>query len=235
MAKRLKPILCLALLLVAFAGPVAAQDEGATAQHLLFDATYLVPLGAPSRLLYGYSQKSSDPALYGQAFEDQVALRLSASAEGAGEKDVLLDLFTGERQRTVGPLTRVSGNPIIMMFLERDVLQMSRHLGGQAVYYRNIIRLAFRENAKMEPATLTWQGKDVAGTKIVIQPFKDSAQGERMQIFRSKAYMFIVSDAVPGGIYEIHSTLADMRPEVTAPASEIRLTLKDIAYVQPNN
>jgi hypothetical protein len=228
----------IALLLAGTAPGVSAatDDTAPSAQSLLFDAEYLVPLGAPSRLLYGYSSKTADPALFGQDFDDEVTLRLTATAEGGGQKDVLVDMFTGERQRVLGPLTRVGGNPIIMMFLERDVSQMNLHIGGAAVYFRNVIRMAFRDKARLEPASFTWDGRAVTGTKITIQPFLADPNGQRMQLFRTKTYAFIVSDAVPGGIYQMHSTMADERADAAAaPAIDITLTLKGIAYDQPKN
>jgi len=214
----------------------AATDETApSAQSLLFDANYLQPLAAPSRLVYNYSIKTADPKLFGKDFEDEVAMRLSPSAEGGGEKDVFVDMFTGDRQRVLGPLTRVSGNPIIMMFLERDVSQMNMHVGGQPVYFRNVIRLALREGAKLEPATVEWEGKQVSATKITIRPFLNDNNGERMQLFRSKTYEFIVSDAVPGGIYQLHSTMAAEAAQSATPAIDTKLTLRGIAYDQPKN
>ena len=217
----------------------AATDEAPSAQTLLFDASYLLPLKAPSRLVYSYSNKTADPALFGRSFDDEVALKLSASAEGKGEKDVTLDMFTGDRQRVVGPLVNVSGNPIIMMFLESDVSQMKMHIGGQPVYYRNIIRLALRDKAKLEPAKFSWDGHEVEGTKVTIHPFADDPNGERLQLFRTKTYEFIVSDAVPGGIYQIHSSMTPDLPEAasqpTPPAIDVTMTLKEIAYDQPKN
>ena len=225
-----------AVLIGGAAGLSAATDETApSAQGLLFDATYLVPLAAPSRLLYSYTTKTADQQRFGKDFDDEVALRLSPSAEGGGEKDVFVDMFTGDRQRVLGPLTRVSGNPIIMMFLERDVSQMNMHVGGQPVYFRNVIRLAFREGAKLEPATIDWDGKQVSATRITIRPFVNDNNGERMQLFRSKTYEFIVSDAVPGGIYQLHSTIGDGGAESASPAIDTKLTLKGIAYDQPKN
>ena len=214
----------------------AATDQDApSAQGLLFDANYLLPLAAPSRIVYAYSHKSSDPERFGKGFDDEVALRLSASPDGAGHKDVLVNMFTGARERVLGPLTRVTGNPIVMAFLERDVSEMNMHVGGQSVYFRNVIRLAFREHAKLEPATFSWDGKPVNGTKIVIQPFLGDPNGERMQLFRTKTYEFIVSDAVPGGIYEMHAVVGDDRPDSKAPALDTTLTLKGITDDRPKN
>jgi hypothetical protein len=216
------------------AGSLAAEGENErTAQFLLFDANYLLPLAAPSRLVYSFTQKTAEPERYGQGFDDEVAMRLAASGAGGGQKDVFVDMFTGDRQRVLGPLTQVSGNPIIMMFLERDVTQMNRHVGGQPVYFRNVIRLAFREKAKLEPSTFSWNGKDITGTKITIQPFQDDPNGARMAAFRSKTYEFIVSDAVPGGIYEMHATMRGDSPDAPAtPVMDSKLTLKGLAHDQ---
>ena len=238
MTRTLKAVLLGLLLTSAVsAGLAAATDSAApSAQSLLFDANYLVPLNAPSRLVYDYSAKTADPALFGKSFDDEVAMRLLPSAQGGGEKEVTFDMFTGNHQHTIGPLTRVTGNPIIMMFLEKDVSEMNMHIGGQPVYFRNVIRMAFREKAKLEPATITWEGKPVPATKITIQPFLGDPNGERMQLFKSKTYEFVVSDAVPGGIYQIHSTIGDERPDSSgAPAIDIKMTLKGISYDQPQN
>jgi hypothetical protein len=213
----------------------AATDETApSAQGLLFDANYLQPLAAPSRLVYSYSAKTADPERFGKSFDDEVALRLSVSATGDGEKDVFVDMFTGGRQRVLGPLTRVTGNPVIMAFLESDVSQMNMHVGGQPTYYRNVIRLAFRDKARLEPARFAWNGRQVSGTKITIQPFIADPHTEQLQMFRSKTYEFLVSNAVPGGIYQMHSSMADDRVDAPPPI-DVKLTLKGIDYDHPQN
>lgn len=219
------------------AGLLAAKDESEqTAQFLLFDSSYLLPLAAPSRLIYSFTEKTAEPERYGQGFDDEMAMRLAPSEAGDGRKDVSVDMFTGDRHRVVGPITQVSGNPIIMMFLERDITHMSRHVGGQLVYFRNVIRLAFREKAKLEPATFSWNGKEITGTKITIQPFQDDPNAARLAAFRSKTYAFIVSEAVPGGIYEMHATIRGGSPDAPAtPVMDSKLTLKGIAYDQTKN
>lgn len=212
-----------------------AQDKQPSAQSLLFDANYLLPLKAPSRLVYDYEFRTADPQNYGAGFQDQVALRLTPASADRGEKDVTVEMFSGDRQRVVGPLTQVAGNPIIMAFLERDVVQMSRQSGGPAVFYRNVIRLAFREKAVLEPATVSWQGRDVTGTKVTIQPFANEPNALPLQPFGAKTYTFTVSDAVPGGLYELRSTMPGADPGAKEPASDVRLTLRGLDHEHPNN
>lgn len=213
----------------------AATGTEPTAQKLLFDTAYLKPLAVPSRLTYHYSQKSADASLYGPSFEDAASVNVLASAAGDDTRDAKLSLFTGKRQRELGPLPSVSGNPVIMMFLEYEVSQMMRHVGGQPVYFRNVIRAAFRNAAKVEPVEITWKGKTVKAMKVRIQPFLNVPHSERLQLFRTKAYEFIASEAVPGGIYDIRSTVDDPREGRSGPAIDIHLTLKGIGHDKSTN
>jgi hypothetical protein len=226
----------------ATAGPAeaaaSAQAATPTAQALLFDAEYLLSLRAPSRLIYHYTQRTADEELFGPGYEDEIAMRLTASQAasdadgkaGNSKKDVTVTLFSGERAREIGPITRVSGNPILMVFLERDIQQMSRHVGGQPVYFRNVIRAAFRDKARIEPVEITWEGRPAHAMRVTIEPFKDDPNGQRMQLFRTKRYQFTVSDAVPGGIYRIETTIGDERLDPNQPAMDVGMTLTRIDY-----
>ena len=144
-------------------------------------------------------------------------------------------MFTGVPQPLIGPLTRLAGNPLIMVFLERDVVQMSRQAGGQAVFYRNVIRLAFREKAVLEPVKFSWYGGQAEGTKISIQPFANDPNALPLQAFRAKTYAFVISDEVPGGLYELHSTMPSAEPDSKAPSIDLRVTLKGLEHEKPNN
>lgn len=214
------------------AAPGAASEP--TAQELLFDATYLAPVAAPSRIKYHFSYKSIDSTLFGASYDDEASIRLKPTAGAEGYKDVTLDMFSGERQREMGPLPKVNGNPIIMMFLEHDTNLMQKHVGGAMVYYRNIIRAAFRDKATVQPADITWNGKPVKAMRISIQPFKDIPSAEKLQLFRTKIYEFTVSDAVPGGIYDMRSVVPDLEGKQT-PAMDTHLTLTGIDYETPKN
>lgn len=228
---RMLAAVCAALLALALQVPSqAAAADLPTAQKLLFESNHLTTLAAPGRLTYRYSLKTSDTALFGAGFDDDAVILLASAANGIGAKDATLELFTGNRMRRFGPLPNVIGNPIIVLFLEYDVNQMRIHVGGQPVYYRNVVRAAFRESAKVEPVSIVWQGNTASAMKVSIQPFMNIANAERLKLFRAKTYEFTVSDAVPGGIYEIRTVIADDRPGQTAPAIEARLTLSGGGY-----
>ncbi len=235
MIRILTAFLAVSAVMLPGAGLRAAHAGTPSAQTLLFDTAYLKPLAAPSRLTYRYSQKSTDTSLYGPSFDDAASVSVLPSSAGNGAKDARLALFTGQRQRELGPLPNVTGNPVIMMFLEHDVAQMMRHIGGQPVYFRNVIRAAFRDAAKVEPVEITWQGKTVKAMKVTIHPFLNVPHAERLQLFRTKAYEFIASEAVPGGIYDIRSTIDDPREGRSGPAIDVHLTLKGIEHDKTTN
>jgi hypothetical protein len=215
------------------AAPSAASEP--TAQELLFDATYLAPVAAPSRIKYHFSFKSVDSTLFGASYDDDASMQLKPTAGAEGYKDVTLDMFTGERLRELGPLPKINGNPIIMMFLEYDTNLMQKHVGGAMVYYRNIVRAAFRDKATVQAVDITWNGKPVKAMKISIQPFQDIPAAEKLQLFRGKIYEFTVSDAVPGGIYDMRSVVPDLEGKSPAPAMDTHLTLTGIDYETPKN
>jgi hypothetical protein len=89
------------------------------------------------------------------------------------------------------------------MVLDWDLHYMKRFIKGEPTYFRNRVRQAFRDNAKIEDVTFPFRGRDIKGVKLTIVPFEHDANAERMEIFAAKTYEFIVSDEVPGGVYQI--------------------------------
>jgi hypothetical protein len=92
-----------------------------------------------------------------------------------------------------------------MLFLERDVQEMERLTQGKALYFRNRIRNALAGSASLKPTSFDFNGKTVKGTEIRIEPFADDPLNERYPRFAKRAYVFVLSDEIPGGIYKINS------------------------------
>jgi hypothetical protein len=186
----------------------APKAEASTqGQDLLFETPYMSSVQAPSKMVYTFKSATADDAQYGRSFDDQASMKVEANKDNASRRDVFVTLFSGDREREIGLVSAVSGNPMLMVFLERDMSRMKMHVGGQPVYYRNRIRAALREHAKVEPITISYADKTVNGSRISIQPFTDDPLGEQLRLFRSKIYEFTISDAIPGGIYEIRSVI----------------------------
>jgi hypothetical protein len=215
------------------ADDAAAADPAAPSQDLLFERPYMASVQAPSRMVYDFKSATADDSQFGHSFDDQAAMKVEASAADATRRDVFVTLFTGDREREIGGITGVSGNPMLMVFLERDMSRMKMHVGGQPVYFRNRIRAALRERAKVEAVTVSFADKTVEGSRISIQPFLNDPLADRMSLFKSKIYEFTVSDSVPGGVYQIRTVIppvAAAGPGATdaKPLIEERLTFARI-------
>ena len=95
------------------------------------------------------------------------------------------------------------GNPVLMYFLEHDVEDMNLMTGGAATYFRNRIRQAFVDRARLKPVEIERAGAKVPATEITLVPFKDDPNLAAFPGVADKRYRFLISDAVPGSIYEI--------------------------------
>lgn len=189
--------------LVTAAAPKTGQST--TSQALLFDAPYLERLTLPQTLSYRYQRKTENEKVFGSPIDDFIRIKVAKSEKDEGLNNVKLEIFTGDKQRVLGPHSDMKGNPVLMAFLELDLWHMKRRIGGVPIYFRNSIRRAFREAAAVEAVEIDFNGKTVPAHKITIKPFVKDPNAPRLQDYRQKVYEFTVSDLVPGGFYQIRA------------------------------
>jgi DNA repair exonuclease SbcCD nuclease subunit len=183
----------------------AGAEEGASAADLLFDRPYLERVEPGSAIVYDYKLTSTDKERFGEDFTDTIRLRVDVSNKDVKKRTANLDLFSGARERHIGPMPQTSGNPAIMIVLEQDTFDLQRTLGGQPSYFRNKIRRALRDSAQVEKTTVKFGSGDVEARRITIEPFKGDANFSRVPEFADMVYEFVVADAVPGGVYSVSS------------------------------
>lgn len=198
----------------------AGQGDYTAAQLALFDTPHLDNITKPATLAYDFRHRSG-PA---EDFDDEVEMIVTSVRQDGG-KDLEFRYLTGERQRPYGMLEDFHGNPLIMLFLQRDVDEMAARLGGGSGYLRNRIRFAFREGAEVEEATVELAGKALAGTRIVIRPYADDPNGEQVPFFGEKTYEFLLVPDVPGGLYRIRAYIP--APGEDRPLAEDSLTFRE--------
>lgn len=191
--------------------PAAAADDQlpplSPAQIALFESNHLKSISKPVRLDYAFEH-------HGGAgdFDDKVSETIREVHEDGG-KDVAVEFLSGEHQTNFPPVTGFHGNPVLMYFLEHDVMELHQATGGAATYFRNRIRRAFFDGADVHPTEVTVDGKTRAATEIVITPFRNDAQIARFPGVADKSYRFVLCDAVPGTIYQISTSV----PKPAAP------------------
>src|SRR5699024_2400816 len=99
-----------------------AQDSPV---DLLFSRPHLSPLPAGAELVYRLERDPSDQSRLGEPMADDIKLLIRSVAPDGG-RDVDIELFTGARGRTVNGITGLSGNPLLVIFLDRAVADMVR-------------------------------------------------------------------------------------------------------------
>ena len=203
-----------AALTLGVVGPVAAADDQAPAlspaQVALFESDHLKGITKPVRLDYAFEHHGGTGD-----FTDKVSETIREVHEKGG-KDVAVEFLSGERQMNFPPVNGFHGNPVLMYFLEHDVVELHQATGGAATYFRNRIRRAFFDGAEVHPTELTVDGKSRAATEIVITPFRNDAQIARFPGVADKSYRFVLCDAVPGTIYQISTSV----PKPAAPSND---------------
>lgn len=177
----------------------ASQPAAPDAATLLFEDPQLANTKAGQTLTYKYSRKVSDPEL-GASFEDRVVLMIEASANGGDARDVKVDFFTPERHHAAGPFEGVTTNPMLLLFLENHLGDLSGRLKGNPRYFKTAIRTALRDAATVTATDLTVGAQTVKGWRVTVTPFKGDPNAMRMRGLDTLAYTFEVSPDVPGQI-----------------------------------
>ncbi|MDR1967949.1 MAG: hypothetical protein LBQ32_04535 [Burkholderiaceae bacterium] len=196
--------LCLLLACVAPSSQAGSESDRADfspAERLLFMTPYLKTLQPPAQLSYTFQKIGSlEPA-----FADKVTVALSAKADGGGCCDAKGDFLSGAHQQPMPEVPAAEGNPVILYFLEHDVREMKRLTGGAESYFRKRLRMAIYEGAEVRDVSLRYRGHTVQGQEIAFSPFLDDPNRARFEKFVKKNYRFLLSTAVPGGVYGIRT------------------------------
>jgi hypothetical protein len=202
MLNRFIGILCIAAL-AAYAGGACAQDYS-EAERLLFLNDHLQKFTKPAALRYHYSKKGS----LEKAADDTAVVRIT-SAGAKESKVVKVDFLTGERKLTLPETSGATGNPILLNFLERDTREMKRLTGGSTNFFRKRIRLALVDKATVTPTTVSFGGKQLDAKKVSIDPYVNDDMRSKIGKFERKNYSFIISDQIPGEVYEVRTVVMD--------------------------
>jgi hypothetical protein len=192
------PALAAALLL----GPPAAAE---TVAHGVFEAGLLRDVREPAVFRYRYEMQGRSIE---RAYASKVRMEVREVAADGG-KQVYFDMFEGPNRRQFGPVAAAEQNPLVIVFLQRDVTSMGNLTGGAAGYFQQQVREAFNAPAEAEATSIELAGRTLPATRLVIRPFANDPNIARFPKFKDKAYEFVVAEGVPGGIYRIAARTPD--------------------------
>ena len=192
-------------------GAARAANDFSAAEQAIFIENHLGKLKPPLTLQYRYRKTGT---LEG-AFDDKVDVMLKARDDGSCCA-ASAQFLTGPRAMRQPEMDGVEGNPVVLYFLERDIHEMQRLTKGKANYFRKRIRMAIYQGATIHAVTLPYRGHPIEAQEISISPYLDDPNRSRYQDLANKQYVFLLSKAVPGGIYGIRSRIdgksADVPP-----------------------
>ena len=167
---------------------------------------------------------------YEDGFLDDVYLDVVEINED-NTRNTRLQFFSAERKQNISAsnVTNVLGNPVIGAYLQGDIHEMNRLTGGNWKYFLREIKLAMADSNESESITIDFNGEKHQGEKIVLDPFHSHVNKERLKEFSDKRYEFILSDTVPGKLYQVKTVINDVE-NPDAPLIEEVLTLKSIKF-----
>jgi hypothetical protein len=199
-----------AMLAVLAPGVTAAQAVS-QAETLLFETDHLARMKPPATLEYAFRKDSNlEPG-----YSDKVRLEL---ARVNGKLSATLHFLSGEHKQEIPALEEAHGNPVLLGFLEHDIAEMKRLTGGSTSYFRKRIRMALAEGAQVGHQPITYQGKTLQAQTVRIQPYLNDPMHARFEKYLHKTYLFVLSDQVPGGLYQLRTSTGKPEPVRTSGA-----------------
>lgn len=209
--------------LVAWPHAAAAADPAKpSAVDVLFESKHLANLPQGQETKYHFQRTVSDQKMLGAPISDDISLAIS-KVNPDGTREVTMKVFTGDRARDPDVVPDLTGNPVLVFFLDRAVNNFSSLAGGNRNYLKGKFREGLREKSKIEPAKLDYNGKKVDGWRVTVVPYDNDPNALRMLGYEGAEFTFLVSDSLPGQIGELvahyESGIKD------APKLEERITL----------
>ncbi len=171
------------------------------AQELLFSTPHLDNIKNEAALYYDFHQHGANTL----SFNDEIILTITGISERGG-KDLEVSFLSGENNRPYSDIKDFHANPLLMFFLQWDVEKMDSGSKVTHHYFRHLLRQAFLTNADSEEIKIDFEGRSETAHKVFFQPLVQQQDDDLYKDYPQKYYEFVVSDAVPGGIYSI-STL----------------------------
>jgi hypothetical protein len=227
--RRKGAVLIVAGALLATASGISHAQEISAAEKLLFLTNHFSNVSKPTKLNYTYRQLAipggvaapeAPNAAAPTEFSDDVSVEVIKRNDD-GTAVVAAHFLSGVHEIPIPSIDHAQGNPAILGFLERDIAEMKRLTGGATGYFR--IRLALAAPvAAVKKIEVGYDGKQVAAQEVTIYPYRDDPLKDRFGKFADKGYVFVVSDAVPGSLYRVYTTL---NPDKAAPALDASMTI----------
>jgi hypothetical protein len=194
----------LAVAVVTGAFNLDARAATSSATSALFDAPHLSQVSKGTTLAYHFVREVSEPKLLGEPFKDDIQVDV-VNETPDGTRTVVVKVFTGERGRPPQNITGMTGNPLLVVFLDRAVNNLAMLSGGNRPYLKQKIKMSLSNGAKVEPVEIAYNGGSVMGNRIEVKPFVGDANALKMMGYDGMSLQIVVSDKIPGHFVSLAS------------------------------
>ena len=179
-----------------------AAPAASEAERLLFVEPHLALLDPPRTLRYRYRREGGAEA----TLDDEAALAFSRTTAGACCA-VRGRYLSGAQAVDLPDIEQAQANPIVLYFLEQQVRELQRRTRGSPAHFRRRMRQALADAASVSSSTIHWGGRELPARTVRIAPFIDDPYRARYESDATTEYGFVLSDAVPGGVYQLRAGL----------------------------
>ena len=180
-------------------------EEMSSANVSLFIEEHLEPINQPSRIYYKFEKEST----LEDSFKGNVVLNIVKIDED-GKKYITFRYLKGRNKVRYPPQIGAKGNPVFMLFFERDARDMQRLTGGNALFFRSRIRHSIAATSIKE-GSIDFNGEKLDTIEINFQPFLKTKLKNRISRYQEKKFHVILSKDIPGHIFKIQTLTQDSK------------------------
>ncbi len=178
--------------------PAPAAGAPSEAERLLFQQPHLSNIQGARVLRYRYVEEAEGQP----SASDRAVLTLAPDAAGRC-CDAHADYLSGAKAVQLADIPAARANPMLLHFLEGEVRRLQQATRGQAAHFRRRMRLALADEATVTDATIRWGAASLPARSVRIAPFLTDPYRGRFPAHAATEYVFVFSDAVPGGVYQM--------------------------------
>ena len=178
--------------------------EMSSANIALFIDEHLKTITEPSRIYYKFTKESTRE----DNFIGNVVLNI-VKVDDDNSKHITFRYLKGRNKVRFPPQIGAKGNPVFMLFFERDARDMQRLTGGNALFFRSRIRHTIAAT-DVKDIDLDFKGKIYKAKEISFQPFLETKLKNRVSRYKTKKFVLTMSNEIPGFIFKIETYIKDL-------------------------
>lgn len=222
-----------AAIVMASTASVLAAEAAPSISAALFDKPHIANLKQGDRLIYNFERNGSEPKLIGPNFKDLIEVDIDKVNDN-GTRDTTVQVFEGEFKRRPRDIDGMTGNPVLVFFLDRAVSGFALLAGGSTAYHKNRFRVAMRTEGGLAPVKFDYKGTEVEGYRLAIRPFTgDNKNVDKMKGYENAQFDFLMSDEVPGYFAAFQSHYSSTKEG--SPSLEESIVLEGVKVPDPDS